>query len=340
MAVGDQAEAGVRTYVAVGRETTFGTYASATTAVEALSCSFMTSIKSMKLDTLGNRGYAKRVQTDKMVGGTLEDYVSPDQSVLLFAGAMGGGITSALHTTGVYNHSLSAGNFASAGTGASLSFNVRKGSTLTWRYSGGRVNTMKLSAAVGEPLKATYEMVFVDSTLPSDDISGILSVSALLPFVYHQGVFRYQASEAAVQTTTANEPIQAFELTVNNNIISDAAARALGSLLPQVLPATRREVGFKITQRFDTSTAYNRMLQGTAGAVMLFFQSSQIGATGFYNELTCLMPKVFYNGGDVEVKDTGSILQAEIEMDVMVDSPATSTGRDIGFTFRNAVVSY
>jgi hypothetical protein len=340
MAIGDGGQATVRSYVAVGKEATFGTYTQPSTAIEALSCGFMTEIDVEKIDSigLGQRGMTKRVQKDKKVMGGLEAYVHPQESVLMFASAMGGGIVSATHTASVYNHSLTAGNFNT--DAASVCFNVRKGDTHTFRYVGGRCNQLRISAQVGEIVKASYDYVFKDSTQTADDISASLSISSVLPFTYVQGNFRYSTTEANAATTTAQEPIQGFELTVKNNIVSDKSARALGSNVPQILPATRREVEFKITQRFDTTTAYQRFLQATQGAAELFFQSEQIGSTGFFNELTIRLPKVYYDKADVELKDTGSLLQAEIPMSVVVDNPSTSTGRDIGITFRNGVASY
>lgn len=338
MAVGDGAQAAVRSYVALGKEATFGTYASATSAVEAISCGFKVDIESKKLESLGKRGYAKRVQLNKSVGGELEEYLHPHASVLLFAATLGGGITSALHTTGVYNHSLTAGNFDTAP--ASLSFNVRKGDTHTWRYSGGRVNQLKLSAQVGDLVKASYSMIFKDATQQSDDISGILSVSSVLPFVFNQGQFRYAATEANAATTTAAEPIQGFELTINNNMVDGNEARQLGTNILSVLPATRRDIELKVTQRFDTTTAYNRFIQATQGAVELFFQAEQIGSTGFYNECTLRFPKVFVNSPDPELKSDSEILQSEFTLDVVDDAPSTSTGKDIGVTFRNATAAY
>lgn len=340
MAIGDGGEASVRSYVSMGKEGTFGTYTAPSMAVEALSCGFMTEIDVEKIDSigLGQRGMGKRVQKDKKVAGALETYLHPQESVLPFAAAMGGGIVSAGTSTTGYTHSLTAGNFNT--DAASLCFNVRKGSAMVFAYTGGRVNEMRVSANVGEIVKVSYDFVFKDSTSTASDLSAALSISSVLPFTYVQGKFRYAATEAGAATTTAQEPIQGFELSIKNNIVSDKSARALGSNVPQILPATRREIDFKITQRFDTMTAYNRFIQATQGSVELFFQGEQIGSTGFYNEATIRLPKVYYDKADVELKDTGSILQAEIPMSVIVDNPNTSTGRDIGITFLNAVASY
>lgn len=344
MAVGDGAEASVRSYVAVGKETTFGTYTAPSRAIEALSCGFMTSIEFEKLDSigLGNRGQHKRVSKDKKVAGGLECYAHPQESVLLVANAMGGGIVSTALTgsgTGAYTHTLSAGNFNT--DAASLCFNVRKGSTHTFRYNGGRVNQLKISAAINEVVKASYDFIFKDSTITtSDDLSAGLSISAVLPFTYVDGNFQYSSTEALADTTTAREPIQAFELTLSNGLISDSAARGLGSSVLQVLPATRRNVEFKITQRFDTSTAYNRFIQATQGAVLLKFRSQSIGSTNQFYEMTISMPKVYVDSADVEIKDTGSILQAEIPFSVVVDNPSTSTGRDVAVSFINDISAF
>ena len=341
MAVGDGAESSVRSYVAVGRETTFGTYTAPSRAIEALSCGFMTSIEFEKIDSLGlgNRGSHKRVTKDKKVGGGLEAYVHPQESVLLVANALGGGIVSTLLTTGAYTHSLSAGNFNT--DAASLCFNVRKGSTHTFRYSGGRINQLKISASINEVVKASYDFIFKDSTITtSDDLASGLSISAVLPFTYVDGNFQYSSTETLADTTTAREPIQAFELTLSNGLVSDSAARGLGSNVLQVLPATRRSVEFKITQRFDTSTAYNRFIQATQGAVLLKFRSQSIGSTNQFYEMTIAMPKVYVDSADVEVKDTGSILQAEIPFSVVVDTPNTTTGKDIAISFINEIASY
>lgn len=341
MAVGDGAESSVRSYVAVGRETTFGTYTAPSRAIEALSCGFMTNVEFETIDSLGlgNRSPHKRVTKDKKVAGGLEAYVHPQESVLLMANAMGGGIVSTLLTTGAYTHSLSAGNFNT--DAASLCFNVRKGSTHTFRYSGGRINQLKISASINEVVKASYDFIFKDSTITtSDDLSASLSISAVLPFTYVDGNFQYSSTEALADTTTAREPIQAFELTLSNGLVSDAAARGLGSNVLQVLPATRRSVEFKITQRFDTATAYNRFIQATQGAVLLKFRSQSIGSTNQFYEMTIAMPKVYVDSADVEIKDTGSILQAEIPFSVVSDNPNTTTGRAIAISFINEIASF
>lgn len=340
MGVGSDFRTVVSGYVSMGKETTWGTYASATSAVEAIKCDFKTEIASQKLDAIGNRGFHKTVRLNKTVAGELDTYFHPIESVLLLANCLGGPLVSNSVTASVYDHSISTGNYDTTTAILGLSFNERKGETHTWRYNGGRVNTMKISAKVGEVVKVSWAMVFKDSTLTADDVSAILSISSLVPMTFANGVFRYSSTEALAATTTAQESIQAFVLTVKNNLVVGEGARELGTNILSVLPATRREVDLSITQRFDTSTAYNRFIQATQGSVELFFRSGDSLGNNCFPEMTIRLPKVFQNSNDPVLDGTGNVLSSEFTYDVVVDNPSTSTGKDIGITVRNQITSY
>ncbi len=340
MGVGDLANPGVFSYVAVGGEGTFASYASATTAIEAITCSFETSIKSQKIDAMfGNRGHYRRIQLEKEVKGGLEQYLHPQESVLLLANALGGQISTTAATNSAV-HSISAGNFQNSMP--SLSFNVRKGgaagnpavAALTFRYQGGRCNSMKMVADIGQPVKVTYDFLFQDSTQVADDISGILSLSSVVPFTFINGTYKYGSSEG----TLAQENIQHFELTVNNNLMSGKEARALGTNTVMVLPATKRDISLKTTQRWDTTTVYARFLQATEGSIELNFSGAVIAAAttpAQYFTMTIRLPRVVQTNGDVALKGTKDILSADLTWDVLLDLPSTSTGRDIGLTICN-----
>lgn len=337
MSVGSDVKVGVQSYTAFSKETTLGTYASATTAVECLVNTIKTDIKSLKLPTIGiTRGFSKRVTLEKTVGGTIEGYLHPHESPLLFAVALGGGIVSTV-TAGVATHSITAGNFLT--TPASLSFDVRKGDTHTWRYTGGRINTLKITAKVNEPVKVSYDLIFIDSTQGTADISSILSVSSILPFVFTQGKYRYYSTEALVDTTTAEEPIQGFELTIKNNLETGSVARQMGSNILSVLPIKQREVTFMVDQRFDTTTTWNRFIQATQGAIELLFAGSAI-TVGTAFQCQIRLPKVFNNNGDTTLNGPNTILTTQIMYDVLVDNPSTTTGKDIGVTFINDISAY
>jgi hypothetical protein len=340
MPIGANAELGVTSYVAIFKESSFGTYpataATGASSLEPLTIGFKTEVTSQKLEEISrNRGFTKRVQLLKNVKGNLEQYLHPQESVLLTALALGGGIVSA-SVSGGFSHSLTSGNGDTSPS--SISMLVRKGSQHFFQYTGGKVNQMTISGNVGEPVKVAYEMIFKDSTLAGADISSSLSISSVLPFTYVNGQYQYAAAEANL-TSTAAEEITGFELSINNNIKSDKDARALGANVVSVLPVTRRSIEFKITQRFDTNTAYNRFIQATQGAVALKFVSDTI-ATGASYTCEIRLPKVFLNSPDPEIKGPNDILMSEIAFDVLVDNPSTSTGKDIGITFINGTASY
>lgn len=339
MAVGSDGIPAVRSYLAVGKESTFGTYASATTAVAFISSSFKTEIESQKLDQIGiNRGFSNRVTLSKTVSGTLETFFHPQESPLLIAAALGGPLVSTASTSAIY-HSISAGNFDTTTAIQSLSFNERKGTANVFHYQGGRVNVLKLSGSIGEPIMLSAEMVFKDSTLLSDDISNTLTYSAVQPFTFVNGTFRYTNAEASL-TSTVQEPIQSFELTINNNVISDDNARSLGTITVDILPVTRRSVEFKVTNRWDTTTTYNRFIQATQGAVELRFAVSSITATDAY-QCIIRLPKVYNITGDTEVAGADEILTSEITYDVVLDgNAATTTSREIGVTIVNTATAY
>lgn len=342
MAVGDGARAAIQSYIAYGKESTFGTYASVSVAVEAISCTFKVEKESMKLETLNKaRDYSKRVQTNQNVTGNLETYVHPIESVLLFATGMGGAITTS-SSSGIAIHTITAGNFDTTTAIGSVCFNIRKGvsGTHVWQYTGGRPNVVTLSAEVGEPIKMSVEMVFQNATLGSNDIGANLSVSTIAPFVFHQGQYIYAAGTSSLTTTNA-EPIQSFELVIDNGIISDAPARQLGSQVPSVLPPTQRDIQLTISQRWDTTTNYDRFTSATEGSIRLQFTGATITSSATLTYLWQIdMPKVLMNTPDPELSGAGDLLQSEITFDVVTSNPQTTTGYAIVATIQNQTNGY
>lgn len=336
MAQGDSARAVVQSYLAIGREASFGTYQSTTASmscIEALSCSFKTDVTSLKIPSLStNRGPHRRVMLDKSVAGSLEQYLHPQESVLCMAAALGGGISTSAGSGSSYIHVMTAGNFDQSIS--SVCFNIKKaGSGQTWRYLGGRVNSMKMTANVGEPVKMSYDFIFQDSTALSEDLSAQLTLTSILPLTYVHGAYTYSGG---------TQKIQGFELSINNNLKADKDARALGSNVLSILPPVNRSVEFKITQRIDTTTAFDTFLAATNAAAQLKFTSNQLLAaslsSGYYVQVD--MPKIYYKSPDAELKGPGDILSSEIPFDVVVDNPNTSTGYDVKITVKNNVATY
>lgn len=337
---GSSYQAAIESYAAFFKESTFGTYpataATGATFIEFMSNSFKTEIESKKLETLGHRSFVKRVQLNKNVSGALETYLHPIESVVPLANALGGPLVSS-SLTGAYTHSISAGHMNTTTAINSLSFNVQKGET-AFEYVGGRVNTMKITAKINEPVSVSYEIIFKDSTQGAFGIGSSMTLSTTLPFTFANGVFRYAATEAAAATTTAEEPVIGFELSINNQLVTDETGRQLGSNVLSVLPPTRKVVELTTTQRFDTTTAYSRFIQATQGAIELKFTGAAITAE-HNNAMTIRLPKVYNNTPDPELGSPSEILVSEMTWDVVADT-GTTAGKEIGVTVINNVASY
>ena len=343
MAVGDQAKTGVQSLIAYFPETTYGTFAATTTSArmfQPMSIGIKVDFETLKFDTLSKlRGYTHQAQMNKNVGGTVETFLHPEESLDLFINAMGGTYTFT-SITAAGDHSISAGNFASTDTLASLSVFVRKGDNHGFRYAGGVINSLKLSASIGEPVKMSCDFVFKDASMGTGDaLAGVMSLSTIAPLVYADGTYRYDATEGSLTSSVA-EAIQSFELEINNNLVVDEKNRQLGSrVISGQPPALRREINFKISQRFDTTTTFNRMVENTAGAAALFFTGSTISAE-YTRSMNIILPNIRHKNTDPVVEGADGVLQSETEFDVIASGNAgTSTSREIGITVRNAVLS-
>ncbi|MEA3279476.1 MAG: phage tail tube protein [Thermodesulfobacteriota bacterium] len=341
MTIGQGGVPAALSYFAVFQEDAFGTVTGLTagtngTAFEPLSFGIKTEIESQKLDTISrNRGTAKRVQLNKTVAGAVETFLHPFESSRFLFNVMGGTVTSAGGSTNVYIHSITAGNFSHTAL-ASLAIKSRVGSSHYRKYIGGRVNQLTISGNIGEPIKMSAEMIFGDMTMTSSDsIDGTLSLSTKLPFTFDQANFIYAATTASL-TTTNKEFIESFEFTINNNLDE---SRALGTNGVVCLPPKRREVGLKFTQRFDTTTAYDRFVAQTASAVEIRIEGASLSSSQ-NDQLSIILPKVYFNSPDPTVDGGSEILRMEIECDVVCDNPMTTTGKDVGMTLYNGTASY
>lgn len=343
MAVGDLAKTGVQSVLGYFPETTYGTNAVTTTAIRAIeptSIGVVTKFDTVKFDTLSrHRGFTHQAQMNKMVEGPVDTFLHPEETLDLFINAMGGNYTfTSLTSAG--DHSISTGNFATTDTLTSFSLFVRKGDTHSWRITGAVVNSLKVSAAIGEPVKVTAEFVAQNSSMSAaDNLQNNMSISTIAPLVYADGTYRYDATEASLTSSVA-EPIQAFELEINNNLVTDEKNRQLGiRTISGRPPALRREINFKASMRFDTTTTFDRMVSNTAGAAQLVFDGTTITAE-YQRRVTITMPNVRIKNTDPVVEGADSVLQSEMEFDVILSGDsATATSREIGMTWRNAVTA-
>lgn len=249
-----------------------------------------------------------------------------------------GTVTSAqVNTSAAYNHTFTAGDMSGI-TQKGLTFEIRPSddTTTAWIFTGCRVNTFKLSAAINEPVKAEVGFIGKDAT------TGAFATTTV---TYNEAkTFLFQHATFKVDSTLEN--IIGFELEINNNLISDTNARSLGSQTLDVLPPARRDISLKLTQRFDTTTVWDRFKNNSTAAIQLIFDTNQTvgaGVAGQASPTTYSMyidlKKVYYNtGGLPELSEVG-ILTHEVEVGVIGDTPAPNA-TDIIFSVTNSATSY
>lgn len=349
MAVGENANVGFSSYLAVGRETTFKTYNTCTAGLDFLSASMKTTQEQKVIETVSTkRTYADRISLSKMVEGEVEFHMSADSDAgqYLFQNAMGGGVISSATATGdtagsgVFEHTYSLNNFDA--TYSSLCLNHRKGDATNgkiFEYNGARVNEFTLTGEVDEALIASAALVMVNSTITSNNVSGALTVTGQTPLSFANMRLSIENSFASL-TASAFWHVQSFEFGINNNLKSDSDSRRIGSDLLDVLPPGVAQFTFNFSMRFDTTTAYAAMLNETQLSAQLAFVGPTLSGSNLRQQILINMPRIFINdAGDPEVGGPDEILKAEVSALVLRDD-STSTGYAVNAVVRNKTSSY
>lgn len=332
MAVGDSSLFAGESYLGFGRESTFGTGVTAGAGLDFIS----TSIKTMKdakiLEQVERkRTMSKQISLGKTVEGDVESYVSPDVTALgyVLQNAFGGTITSATATGetiggGAFTHTIVEGVMGSGYP--SLSMNIRKGPATTgrvWKYNGGRVNSLAFSAELDEPLKMTTSMIFKDSTQQSDDIESLMTATAWEPLSFANGRFSVETTFAGL-TSTSFWHVQNVSFTLNNNLKNDNTARRIGSDVLAVLPIGVQSYELSCQVRFDTTTAYDAMINATKLAAEFEFLGSTYTSSSIRRGLKLQFQKVYVKeAGDPEISGPDNVLTSNVVFNVLRDESAS-----------------
>lgn len=333
MAVGQGELVGNLSYFAVGREITYGTYATCTAGINFLSASIKT-MKEVKIleEVQTSRTNSNSIQLGKTLEGELEFYFSPINSACnyLLHNAFGGGAISSATATGEtsggagFTHTVSINNFLT--TYSSLSFNVRKGQATDgkiFEYSGFRVNELTLAAEMDEALKCSVGLIGKDSTITSNDVSSALSTLTQTPLSFVNGRFSIETTTGSL-TSTSFWHVQSFEFKIANNLNSDATARRIGSDTLQVLPAGMATFELKATIRFDTTTAFDAMIAGTRLAGEFEFLGNTMGTSIIREGIKIQMPYLLISdAGDPEIGGPNEVLTSEVTFKVLRDPTAS-----------------
>lgn len=334
--VGSGSQQGYDSIVGIAKEATFGTHVTATNFICFTSESINRQDEEQMVECMnGTRDYTRRLRGNTNISGSLEAPLNPGEGavVLLLANALGGTVTSASLTAGAFSHTIEAGRITD-GDVPSLSITKRIGDTALYEYDGVRVNQITISAEQGDFAQISCEIAGKSSEASSDSLTTAL---VDLNPVNFSGVRVYIAdTTTGLFTSTSENVVQNVEVTVNNNLVTDASSRRLGSRELDILPGGRREVRVKIGQRFDTTTAIDASRTDTPYAVGVMFDSEQTIASTYNYQLQLTMPRCYYNMPDPSTQEMGVITQ-EIDFSCI---RSTTTSYSIQGVVQNADASY
>ena len=96
-----------------------------------------------------------------------------------------------------------------------------------------------------------------------DHLKAVICGCTVHPRIVHaRNLLSVETSSAAL-TTTSFWHVQSMSFSISNNLNADTSSRRIGSDTLQVLPAGLAQFELKATIRFDTTTAYDAMMNGT-----------------------------------------------------------------------------
>lgn len=336
MAIGAGAMLGGFSYVAIGRETTFGTYNTCTAAIDCLSSSLATTQDAKILDQIERaRVLSKRFALMKKVGGNLDFYYSPtlDGPNFLLQNAFGGTVTSATATgetvgagaNSAIEHTFAIGNMDQSYP--SLCINVRKGDSAgaqVFNYSGVRVNEVNFSAHMDDALKMNVSLIGLDSTLLANDVSAALAVNTTTVLSFVDGRVSIEGTFGSL-TSSSFWHVQSAEFGWSNNLKADADSGRIGSRVLTVLPPGIATLNLKVKMRFDTSTAYAAMLAQTKLSAQLHFLGPTLTSSSIRQGIKFNFPTIYVNNsGDPTIGGPDQILTADVDFHVLKDDTSAN----------------
>jgi hypothetical protein len=351
--VGANAIMGNLSYLAVGREITYGTYVTGTAGLEFYSAS-LKAMKDYKIleEVQTNRVNSNFIGLGKTIEGELEFNFCPRNLAAnyLLQNAFGGGpVTSATATGetaggGAFTHTIDIANFDA--TYNSLSFNMRKGDSASakiYEYSGMRANEISFSGEVDEPLKCNVSLIGKDVTLSGNDVSSKIigtTTSINLPLSFVNGRVSVENSTGSLTSSTFWH-VQSFELKLSNDLKSDASSRRIGSDVLDRLPAGQAKIELKLNMRFDTTTAFAAMMAGTRLCAEIQFQGDTIASTSVIREgIKFNLPYLIVSdAGDPEIGGPNEMLSSEINF-LVVRDPTLSGGYALRAAVTNNTSTY
>lgn len=332
--IGANAIMGDLSYLAVGREITYGTLVTGTAGLNFNTASLMAKKTVKVLDEIQtSRTQSNQISLGKIVDGDIEFFFSPMTPACnyLLQNAFGGGptlasVTCAADTTGGlgFTHTLGIANYDT--TYSSLSLNLRKGDSATgkiFEYCGVRVNDWTFNAVMDEPLKVSCAVIAKDVTQTTNDVAGTMSsTNAQRPLSFVNGRFSIESTLASI-TSSVFWHVQSLTFKINNNL---QAVRRIGSDTIGQLPAGIAKFDLSCQMRFDTITAWSAMIAGNQRFCAEFeFQEDAVmtGSLAKAGVKLTFPYVVILDAGDPKIAGPSKELLSDVKFAVLRD-PTTS----------------
>jgi len=346
---GDSSVEGWGSYLAIGRETTYGTQVTSTAFLEFVSSSLKaTKERRIIEEIVTGRSYSKEVGLSKTIEGEVECLAYAESLAFnyLLQNALGGAITSATgtgETTGgvSWEHTVPIGTLN--GSYSSLSINSRKGQSSggkVFEYFGLRVDEVSFTAEIDEPLMCSFSLIGKDVTQTSNDISASYSSTSHEPLSFVNGRVSITQGLLGSVTTSTIWHVQSCELTVSNNLKADESSRRIGSETLDVLPQGVANVGFNVTMRFNTTTAWDAMMSGSEFAAELECVGSTLTGSSLRRMIKFQIPRMtIAEAGEPEIGGPDEILTSQVSFNVLKDVSSAS-GYALRAIVRNLTASF
>jgi len=181
-------------------------------------------------------------------------------------------------------------------------------------------------------------MIGKDSTITANDVSSAISTLTQVPLSFINGRFSVETTPGSL-TSTSYWNVQSFEFKISNNLNSDSGARRIGSDTLQVLPAGMASFELKATIRFDTTTAYDAMMNGTRLAAEFEFVGNTMSTSVIREGIKLTMPYVLVSdAGDPEIGGPNEVLTSEVTFEILRDP--TASGYAVKALVTNNTSSY
>lgn len=340
MAVGSGGQLGYKSWLGVAEETSWSVKCTATSFLEFNTESLERKRERKKLETINtSRNSLVSYLGNEVNQGSIECPVNvgSDAIIKLIKNAMAGTATSGGTSTTGYIHQFFQGSLETSLT--SLTIQKRVGDTHIFDMMGCRVNSFTLKGDDEGAVSFAAEVIGRQGSTSSDTIS--VALTGITPLLWDGINFKTgeTASMTSVLASGATEYIKGFEFTYNNNLIADESARSLGTTTVDFVKHGKAEASLKFSQRFDTSTAYDRAFAKTAYGFGLLLGSSQTIGAGVASTTYAMsleIPKGYYGTQTPKVSDAGVVVQ---EIEILAE--ASSAGADVvNMKVTNATVSY